>query len=143
MRYKASPFDWFICSVLGYLCCPCTGICAMYYAIRVSCCTYSCADPEGGTGKNHTHIGFASNSGPDPLKNHEATCQHSMLGHHQHVIKTPFKWRFAGGAMMTGLSWYLDPPTPHQLKKAFKVGPPLTKFSGSAHDIRSNIFIGL
>ena len=29
-------FDWFMCSVLGYLLCPCTGICAMYYAIRVS-----------------------------------------------------------------------------------------------------------
>ena len=58
-----------------------------------------------------------------------------MLGHHQHASKTPFKWRFASGPMMAHLEWYLDPPTPHQLKKNFvKVGPPLTKFSGSAHD---------
>ena len=39
---------------------------------------------------------------------------------------------------MAGLEWYFDPLTPHQLtkkkKKNFvKVGPPLTKFSGSTH----------
>ena len=34
---------------------------------------------------------------------------------------------------MARLKWYLDPPTPHQLKKPVKVGPPLTTFSGSAH----------
>ena len=42
------------------------------------------ADPEGvgegvgqGSGpplKNHKNIGFLSNAGPDPLKNHKATC---------------------------------------------------------------------
>ena len=35
--------------------------------------------------------------------------------------------------MMARLLWYLDPPTHHQLKKPVKFGPPLTKFSGSAH----------
>ena len=31
-------------------------------------------------------------------------------------------------------SWYFDPPSSHQLKKnVVKVGPPLTKLSGSAH----------
>ena len=40
----------------------------------------TCADPEGGQGvrtppplKNHKHIGFLSNTGPDRLKNHKAT----------------------------------------------------------------------
>ena len=38
----------------------------------------SCADPEGGQGvqiplKNNKNIGFLSNTGPDPLKNHKAT----------------------------------------------------------------------
>ena len=39
----------------------------------------TCADPEGGNGgsgphlKKHKNIGFLSNSGPDPLKNYEAT----------------------------------------------------------------------
>ena len=38
--------------------------------------------------------------------------------------------------MIARLKWYLDPPSPHQLKKKkniVKVGPPLTKLSGSAH----------
>ena len=43
----------------------------------------TCADPEGGRGggdrvsrpllKNHKNIGFLSNIGPDPQKNHKAT----------------------------------------------------------------------
>ena len=32
----------------------------------------SWADPEGGPG-NHKSIGFLSNTGPDPLENHQAT----------------------------------------------------------------------
>ena len=52
----------------------------------------SCADPEGeggGTGgldplNNHKNIGFPSNTGPDPLKNHKAT------------IGTPAKRHFIG-----------------------------------------------
>ena len=39
--------------------------------------------------------------------------------------------------MMARLSWYLDPLSPHQLKKFIKqeskFGPPMTKRSGSAH----------
>ena len=40
---------------------------------------FACADPEGTRGpdspplKNYKNIGFLSNSGPDPLKNYEAT----------------------------------------------------------------------
>ena len=37
------------------------------------------------------NIGFLSNTGPDPLKNHKAQCLATI---------TSFKWRFAGGAMM-------------------------------------------
>ena len=38
----------------------------------------TCADPKGGQGsvpplKNHKNIGFLSNTGPDPLKNHKDT----------------------------------------------------------------------
>ena len=36
--------------------------------------------------------------------------------------------------MMVRLKWYLDPPSPCQLKKnVVKVEPPLTKLSGSTH----------
>ena len=44
--------------------------------------------------------------------------QHSMLGHLWHISETPSKWRFAGGPMIARLYWwYLDPPSPHKLKK--------------------------
>ena len=35
--------------------------------------------------------------------------------------------------MMARLWWYLDPTSPHQLKKNGVKGPTLTKLSGSAH----------
>ena len=36
--------------------------------------------------------------------------------------------------MLARIWWYLDPLFPHQLRKnVAKVGPPLTKLSGSAH----------
>ena len=45
--------------------------------------------------------------------------------------ETEFKWRFPGGPMIARLWWYLDPSSPHQLKKknkqkVVKVGPLLT-----------------
>lgn len=36
VRTKVRPFDWLICSVLGYIFCPLTGICAIYYAVRAN-----------------------------------------------------------------------------------------------------------
>ena len=37
--------------------------------------------------------------------------KHSMLGHHRHASKMPFKWHFAGGPMLARLKVYLDPPS--------------------------------
>ena len=83
--------------------------------------TCACADPEGGRGsrhplENHKAIGFLSNTGPDPLENHKAN-KLPMLGNYRPTSKTPFKWRFGGGPMMTCFKWYLDPLSPHLLKK--------------------------
>ena len=58
---------WALCWVLGLWC--------------GTCCTFSCADPEGGGEgqgvrtplKNHKNIGLHINTGPDPLKKHKAT----------------------------------------------------------------------
>ena len=58
--------------------------------------------------KKHKNIRFRINTGPNPLNNH-ISCKHSILGHHCHADKTPFKWRFAGGPMMARFLWYLDP----------------------------------
>ena len=86
--------------------------------------------------KKSQNIWFLSNSGPDPLTNHTAVSQHSMLGHHQHTSEMPFKWRFAGGPMVFAYSGiWIFPPLIIK-KNVVKVGPPLTKFSGSEHDLR-------
>ena len=73
--------------------------------------------------KNHKNIGFLSNTGPDPLKITKLQSQFSTLGHHRHASKTPFKWRFAGGMMIASLKWYVDPSSPHQLKKCQSSAP--------------------
>ena len=88
----------------------------------------ACADQEGGRGgagvrtplKNHKNIGLLCNTGPDPLKFSKVSklpSQHSMFGHNGHASETPF-----GGIKI------LSP-----LKNVVRVGPPLTKLSGSAH----------
>ena len=77
----------------------------------VVCLSMPRADPGMGVGaggpdpplKNHKNIGFPSNIGPDPLKITKLPSQHSMLGQHRHASETPFKWRFAGGPMVTRL----------------------------------------
>ena len=51
--------------------------------------------------ENNKNIGFLGNNGLDPLKITKLPSQHSMLGHHPHSSKTPFKWRFAGRQMMS------------------------------------------
>ena len=98
----------------------------------------SCADPERGTGvrtplpENHKHILFPSNTGPDPLKNHKATKPAFNVGPSsackRNAIEMTFRWRADGGPHIVVFG------SPLQLKKTVvKVGPPLTKLSGSAH----------
>ena len=81
--------------------------------------------------KNYKNIGFSSNTGLDPLKNHKATMlefNDSMLGHKQHASKMPFKWCFDCGPMIAPLI----PSLTKKPQKKLKLGPPLTKLSGSA-----------
>ena len=47
--------------------------CSPQIKAKTLTCSCTCADPEGVGLKNHKNIGFLSNSGPDPLKNYEAT----------------------------------------------------------------------
>ena len=79
--------------------------------------------------QNHKNIVFLSNTGPDPLKNHNATkpafndgpssaCQCDTI------------------LMMAHFKWYFDPLSPHQ--KKVRVRPHLTKLSGSAHGKLTN-----
>ena len=36
-------------------------------------------------------MGFLSNTGPDPLENHQLPSQHSLLSHHGPASEAPFK----------------------------------------------------
>ena len=83
-----------------------------------------CADREGGGGgaggldppplKNHKNIGFLGNTGTEPWTITKLQGQHSMSGHYRPASETPFKWRSAGGPMMTRLKWYLNASSPHK-----------------------------
>ena len=97
----------------------------------------SCADPDGERGpdtpipKNHKALGFLSDTCPGPLKITKLTSQHSMLA---------FILNYLNGVSLAGRLWPTfsgDPLSPHKLKIVKKlvsrVGPPLTKTSGSAH----------
>ena len=44
----------------------------MVQSVGLLCVIVEFADPEGGRGSGPPEIGFPSNNGPDPLKNHEA-----------------------------------------------------------------------
>ena len=71
--------------------------------------------------KNHKNIGFLSNTGPYPLKNHKAT-------------KPAFNVGPSSAGLYAGLWWYLGPPSPFQKNNNIViVRPPLTKLSGSSH----------
>ena len=73
---------------------------------------------------------FFSNTGPDPLKIVKLPSQLSILGHHRHASETPFKRTKRRRPANSGI-WIIPH---HQTKKnVVKVGPSLTKLSGSVH----------
>ena len=82
--------------------------------------------------ENHKAIGFFSQIGLDPFENHKATQPALSVvvqssARQRNDIKMAFRW--------WAKEWYLDPLSPHQPKKAVRVGTPLTKLYGSAHGI--------
>ena len=81
-------------------------------------------------------------TGPVPLKNHKATKSafnvEPSLVRQQNAIYMAFRWRADEGPLMV----VIDPSSPHQTKKKqkknpVKIGPPLKKLSGSAHEVYS------
>ena len=83
----------------------------------------SCADPEGG----HTSQKKYRASGPDPLKNHKAT-------------KPAFKVWPVKHHLNGGRADYCLLIVVFGGRKVVKVGPPLTKLSGSAYESSSCYF---
>ena len=112
--------------------------------MRLTCS--SCADPKGGRIgcwdppplKNHKNIGFLSNTGSDPLKN----CSYQASIQCWAIIGTPakrhlmaFHWWADDGLLIGihGSSLSLSTKKTQKHKNVVKVGPPLTKLSGSAN----------
>ena len=86
--------------------------------------------------KNHKNIGLSSNTGPDPLKNRscEASIQCGafiVMQAKGHLMA--FRWRADDGPLKVGLRSSL--PSSTLKTNIFKVGSPLTKLSGYAHEL--------
>ena len=62
------------------------------------------------------NIGFLSNTGPDPLKNHKATCTMQALNVESSLA-------LAGGPMLARYQCYLDPLSSHQTKTSSELDP--------------------
>ena len=84
--------------------------------------------------KNHKNMRFLSNTGPNPLKNHKATKPAFNVGpisaRQRNAFKLAFRWRADDDPLKVVFGSFL----PSSTKKRAKVGPPLAKLSGSAHD---------
>ena len=67
-------------------------------------------DKESGPPERSQKIGFLSHTDPDPMKNRKDTKPEFNVRHHRDASKTPFKWRFTGGPMMSAFSgvWILS-----------------------------------
>ena len=72
--------------------------------------------------KDHKNIGFLSNTGPDPLNNHNATKSAfnvgPLLACQQNAIYMPFRWRADDGPLLVVFG------SPHQLKNVVKIDTP-------------------
>ena len=92
--------------------------------------------------KNHKIIGFSSKTGPDPLKNRSYQASIQCWA----IIGTPgklaFRWRADDDPLIVVLRSSLPSSTSskkQKTKKNVKIGPPLTKLSGSAHRITLHV----
>ena len=93
--------------------------------------------------KSQKSLRFVSYTGPDPLKNHKATKPEFNVGppsaHQRNAISMTFHWRADDGLILVEFgsplpSFTINKPTKKEEKtlSRSRVGPPLTKLSGSA-----------
>ena len=82
------------------------------------------------TQNNHKNIGFLSNTGPDPLKNHKATKPSFNVGPslacQRNAIQMAFRWQADDGPLLVLFGSSLPsypPPPPPQKKTTTKNNP--------------------
>ena len=85
-------------------------------------------DPPPPPLKNHNTIGFPSNTGPDPQKNHKVTKPAFDVG--PSYVRQVFRWRADVGPLMVVFGSSL----PSSTKKT-----PLAKLSGSVQDEQTRL----
>ena len=88
--------------------------------------------------KSHKNLGFRSNTCLDPLKNNKATKPEFNVApsstRQLNAIQMALRWRADGGPLLLVFESSLPSSTKTTTKNnVVKVGPPLTKLSGSAH----------
>ena len=94
--------------MLNFLTCVSTTFSKQAVKALARLCVCAWADPEGTGGyrppplKNHNTIGFPSNTGPDPQKNHKVTKPAFNVG--PSYVRQAFRWRADVGRLW----WYLD-----------------------------------
>ena len=86
---------------------------------------------------NYKNKGFLSNTDPDSLKNQEATKPAFHVeppsARQQNAIYMAFRWWADDGPLLVFVVSSV-PIEKNKYKTFSEVGPPLTKFSGSAHE---------
>ena len=98
----------------------------------------------GAFGSGELNIGFPIITGLDLLKTTKLQSQHSMWA----IIGLPAKRHFNSVSRFAGIPitvcswWFLEPRSPRKNKTIFfiRIGHPLTKLSGSAHDVSYLVF---
>ena len=84
--------------------------------------------------ENHKVMGFLSNIGPGPFENHKAIKPAFNVGPSSDLWRKALQIAVCSWANDGPFLWYLDPLSPHQLKKiVVRGGLSVIKFSGSAH----------
>ena len=102
---------------------------------NVNMCGSRGGEAGGPPPENHKFKGFTSNIGPDPQENYKATKPAVNVGplsaRQRNAIYMAFCCRADDGPLIEVFGSSL--PSQKKDKSVVKVGPPLTKFSGSAH----------
>ena len=87
--------------------------------------------------KNHKNVRFLSNTGLYPQIIKPAFNVGPSSARQRNAILMAFHWRVDDGPLIVELGYSFPHQLKNKTKNVVKVGPPLTKLSGSAHACKS------